>query len=294
MFTRKLRVVESPRYRRAFLLLITLFFAGCAAAPNRAELNDRQKSAQAMFDARCKTSGEKIYRTVDNVEGVYLMKLRPGPVNHGDQFRMDDPYGRDYVEEAYIMSFLRGFYVANVRLPENAENMRSFLPREYLFVEAIDPKDGNVYRYTGSRKVVRRMDSNAPNVKIDLQRDPNFDLNIYRYVLERTVVSKASAEYGVTYEDISTRQDRENWIAGSSLKVLDMRTGEVIAERIGYMMDWAHGSTAGGRSQWLFAANNACPEFTMFGYTNPRRASSYQTGQTQRFVQKVLRPKEEK
>lgn len=50
-------------------------------------------------------------------------------------------------------------------------------------------------------------------------------------------------------------------VEGSSLRVLDLQTNEVIAERIGYMMDWAQGSQAGGRSPWLFAADYACPSF---------------------------------
>ena len=60
---------------------------------------------------------------------------------------------------------------------------------------------------------------------------------------------------------IQTREDWDYWIAGSSLRLIDLQTNEVMAERIGYMGDWAQGSSAVGRSPWLLAANNACPEF---------------------------------
>jgi hypothetical protein len=158
-------------------------------------------------------------------------------------------------------------------------------------VEVQDSKDGRRYRYTGAVKAVRKKDANAPNVQLKLRRNPNYDLNIYEFVLDRIPAPGAAPRYGVTYDDISTREEREYWIAGSSLKVVDLQTNEVIAERIGYMMDWAQGSRAGGRSPWLFAADNACPDFHRF--KNPvvqTRGASNQSWQTLDFVEKVLKP----
>ena len=245
--------------------------------------------AEAIFQERCKTAGEKIYRTAEDVEGVFLMKLRPLGTNHGDQFKLDDPYGRDLDGVGYIESFARGSY----------DTMRSPNPRPgwpsrigYLYVEAIDPADGKRYRYTGSVKSVGQKDSGAPNVQIELKRNPSYDLNIYAYVLDRFHVTSSAPRYGVTYDDISTREEREYWIAGSSLKVIDLKTNEVMAERIGYMMDRGQGNTSGGRSPWLFAASSACPDFHRF--PNPVVSvpgASAQIRQTQDFVEKVLLPK---
>lgn len=89
----------------------------------------------------------------------------------------------------------------------------------------------------------------------------------------------------MTYDDISTREERDYWIAGSSLKVIDLQTDEVIAERVGYMIDWAQGITVGGRSPWLLAADNACPEFSA------RHGATSQMFQSVRFVNKALKPK---
>jgi hypothetical protein len=86
----------------------------------------------------------------------------------------------------------------------------------------------------------------------------------------------------VTYDDISTREERDFWIAGSSLKVIDLQTNEVIAERIGYMMDRGQGNDSGGRAPWLFAADHACPMFA------PQHGAAFQTYQTRKFVEKVL------
>jgi len=132
------------------------------------------------------------------------------------------------------------------------------------------------------------MNMNSPNVQLEIRRNPNFDLNIYDYVLERTPAKGPQPRYGVTYDDISTREERDYWIAGSSLRVVDLHTNEIIAERVGYMVDWAQGSTVGGRSPWLLAADNACPEFS------PRHGATSQMFQSIRFVNKSLKSKGDK
>ena len=143
-------------------------------------------------------------------------------------------------------------------------------------------------------KIVGQMEANAPNVQVDLKLNPNFDLNIYSFIVDRIPAPGKPPRYGVTYDDISTREEREYWIAGSSLKVVDLETNEVIAERIGYMVDWAQGNRASQRSPWLFAADNACPDFYR-NYKNLKQgphahASMAQSHQTLDFVEKVLKP----
>jgi hypothetical protein len=270
-----------PKLLPALLLILSLLGA-CSSGPRVIQPTDRQAKALAMWQERCKTSGEKIYKTVENVEGIYLMKLRPEGINFGDQFKLDDPYGRDLGGLGYIESFMKGQYAAT-HIADRGQSTANW-PRGYSYVEAQDLKDGQRYRYTGSKKAVRQMDASAPNVQVDLKRDPNFDLNIYEFVLVRVPANGTSSRYGVTYDDISTREEREYWIAGSSLKVIDLQTNEVIAERIGYMVDWGQGDKSGGRSPWLLASHNVCPEYP------GGRGSSSQTSQTTRFVEKVLKP----
>lgn len=251
----------------------------------------RLAKAEAMFQERCKKSGEFIHRTAENVEGIFLMKLRPREINYGDQYKMDDPYGRDLGGEGYIQSFVRGFETRQAQFAPGSP------PRfGYRYVEAVDPIDGKRYRYTGSRKVVGKMDANAPNVQIDLKRNPNFDLNIYAFVLDEVPAPGPAPRYGVTYDDISTREERDYWIAGSSLKVIDLKTNEVMAERIGYMMDRGQGNTSGGRAPWLLAADHACPGFQRNpNYPiRPGHGASAQQIQTEDFVEKVLKPRLEK
>lgn len=262
-------------------LLLTCAGA-CTTTPSpervkqQAEAKSRQETAMRMWKERCATkAGVKIHRTVDNVDGIFLMKIRPGGVpNYGDQFKMDDPYGKDSTDDTYILNFLKGFYHQRTDQPV----IPGKPPREgYRYVEAIDPKDGQRYRYTG-------------RVEEPWQTNKSYLKGYTRFVLDKAPSSGPRPRYGVTYDDISSHEEREFWIAGSSLRVIDLQTSEVIAERIGYMVDWAQGSTAGFRSPWLFAADNACPGFQWNPNIPVRHASGEQPGQTLIFVEQVLKP----
>jgi hypothetical protein len=203
---------------------------------------------------------------------VYLLKIR-STTNHGDQFKLDNPYGHDSTGDMYILNFLRGFYHQLATAPVAGEPPQL----GYDYVEAINPQDGKRYRYLG-------------RIEEPWQTNKSYLKGYMRFVLDKAPATGPAPRYGVTYDDISTREEREYWIAGSSLKVLDLQTGEVIAERVGYMMDWAQGSRAGGRSPWLFAADTACPGFQRNPLRPVKRGGSAQPGQALFFVEKVLKP----
>lgn len=270
----------------AFSVLV----AACAStgstqsAPIGAERHARLQIAMAMYQERCKRAGVRIYETAENVAGVFLMKLRPGNINYSDQFKFDDPYGRDLGGEGYFHGFLRGS-------PKSAAPIPGAPPRNgYLYVEAIDPIDGKRYRYTGRVKEVVRTTS------ILMGGDGKTTFKDKAFVLDKNPALGVAPRYGVTYEDLSTREEREYWIAGSSLKVIDLQSNKVMAERIGYMIDLEQGDTGGGRAPWLLAANNACPGFQRNALLplDGKHDASAQPLQTLDFVETVLKPKLEK
>lgn len=265
------RRIEGPLLHLTTVLLCTqTSFA--APAPNS---NTGYAEARTLFHAHCANAGERIVRTVDDVEGIFLLKLR-SVLNRDNQFALDDPYGRDLAGQGFIESFLRETYavvaLGRQRWPVLQQNAQPRSEVGYTFVEAIDPKDGIRYRYTGRIE--------QPGLT-----DPHYVKDYWRVAVDATPAKGKRPRYGVTFDDISTHEDRLHWIAGSSLKVVDLDTDEVIAERIGYMMDPGQGSTGGGRAPWLMAAAMACPAFL-----GPHAFSS-QSGQTVRFVEKVLHPK---
>lgn len=244
------------------------------------EFQARYEAARAHFEERCKSAGEKITRTIENVDGIFWMTWRPKEANFDDQFRLSDPYGWDCGGEECIQQMLRvsrGLEHASKLWPSQQAEVADRQVRGYNIVETIDPGDGRLYQY---RWVIKPIGLHTPQEiqKRNPNASANFDPNIYGFGLERTSVSARSARYGVTWDDISTREDREKWIAGSSLRVIDLQTNEVIAERIGFLLDRGQGSKAGGRSPWPWAQGYgpSCPA-TKFPINLP-------------FINKVLNP----
>jgi hypothetical protein len=190
------------------------------------EFKQRYDKAKALFDERCKTAGEKIYRTVDGVEGIRLINLRPEKISTSGQFALDDQYGHDVGGLGYIASFLRP--TEQMDLARNAPELK--VPG-YRVIETAEGDE--VKHYTKSFKL-----------------HPNG--HPYPSTQE-TKASKFKARYALRYEDISTRQDRENWIAGGAIRILDQQTNEIVAERVGFLFDRGLGSTNGERSPWSWA-----------------------------------------
>jgi hypothetical protein len=279
--------METRRMKFGKLLiagLAALLLPACAGSSistaDREAAKARFAKAEAIFQERCQSAGVFIHRTAENVEGIFLLKLRPSDIKTDDQYGMDDPYGRDrggesreaqnQGEDAYIESFLRG------------RNERGFFSDfrvgGYAYVDAIDPKDGQRYRYTAGFKEV---------VRVSAMDGGETSFTGLEFVLDRVSAPDPAPRYGVTYDDLSTREDRDHWIAGSSLKVIDLSTNEVMAERIGYLM-CRRTNYKQQQISWLSAAEHACPrigpEKTSF------RRFVHQAFQTRNFVEEVLKP----
>jgi hypothetical protein len=271
--------------------LVLLLITACAdgAMPGAADqeaAKARRAEAEAMFQERCRKAGEFVHRTAENVEGIFLLKLRPGDVNPRDQYGMDDPYGRDRGgdlfevlgrdEEAYIKSFLLG--------RNESGGFSDTRLGGYAYVDAVDPRDGQRYRYTaGFREVAR----------VSAMDDGKTSFTGLEFVLDRTPAPDPAPRYGVTYDDISTREERDYWIAGSSLRVIDLASKEVMAERVGYMMSrYKTYMMSRYKTSWLLAVDHACPRFGPEKTSLPRTV--YQAFQTRNFVEKVLKPGREK
>ncbi|WP_427551146.1 hypothetical protein ACQE3D_18150 [Methylomonas sp. MS20] len=256
----------------------------------------------------CKGSGEKIYRTVDGVDGVFLMKIELDPSSGISQYSNDakSPYESlgdfypamgiytndhavGYMDfDSYIKSFLNdgGFglqcWVGNTN--------RCKQQPAFKYVEAIDPGDGKRYRYTVSwqrHDKVRGKEWSELLRKVGyiprelLEPTKHDDGTWYDLVLTREPAGDPPPRYGVTYDDLETPEERKMWIAGSALKVVDLETGELLGERIGYLHDRGGGSAAAARQPWSFAK-------TELAWSCPQRLMA---GRSQRdFVVKVIHP----
>ncbi|MFD1841405.1 hypothetical protein [Paracidovorax cattleyae] len=219
------------------------------------ERKERYQKAKALFDERCKGGGEKIYETVENVNGFLWQRWRPSEINYGDQFALTDPYGRNCGGEECIKPMLRVISGEELNLEDASRHADG-----YRFVETINPVSGEKYKYTAVVKSIhKRTPEQMEDYRKNIGKEPVSD--VYGFSLEKELVKSFSARYGVTWDDISTPEDRAYWIAGGAIRITDLQTRKVIAERIGYLMDPGQGNTAGDRGPWPWARSSeyVCP-----------------------------------
>jgi hypothetical protein len=274
----------TARWRTKLLRLIpvVLLFGFVPGRQGWAEYQARQRldASMQLFQEHCKSAGEKVTRTIENVDGIVWMKWRPSGLNDGDQFKLDDPYGKDCSGESCIADLLRVTKGSELN-PEDANRHT----KGYRFVETTDPS-GQFYRYVGVEKL-RSIWTDEAIARQKARTGKGVEPGDHEFTLERQPMGKLTARYGITWDDISTREDRDHWIAGGSLKVIDLSTNEVIAERVGYMMDRGLGNTAGFRSPWGDAPRTACPSFAKAPGGGP-----FMSYRTRDFVLKILQSKQ--
>jgi len=166
-----------------------------------AEWRKRYDPAKARFDQLCQNAGEKIYRTADNVDGILLLKVR------GDDEKYQDnsynPRKDQMWEDAAVESeFDREAYIEEFLLPYT-----SSFPR-YIYADVLQ-KNGLVIRYSRQRE------------------DQN-------WVMEQQPTPHPRARYAVTYENDISWENRKHWIAGTTIKIIDTKTNELMAEKTMY------------------------------------------------------------
>jgi hypothetical protein len=265
-----------------------------ADGPTWADTKLRTTEGKALFEEKCRTvAGEKIYKTIRDVEGLLLLKIRP---EHAEGQEADLLWpGAAFALEArtdeYIKTFL-GYEIGagdpktGIPTPITPKDRGYIVPDQrpgarpgYRWVEVLDEKDGKRYRYSGSEKVVGKKDVTAKGVQMAMARDPNYDLNVYRWTLDKVPAPGASPRYGVTFEDYVVPEERRRGLASSTVKVIDLKTGEVLGEMLRYT--WSPG-----------APSSANPRPWLTAYKCPGHAVG--SGEaTRKFVDQVLIPREE-
>lgn len=154
-------------------------------------------SSKDYFEALCKAeAGEFIYKTVENVEGVYQVRpLTRNEDQNNDLFVIEDPYGIDY--------------------PSSEMTARNFLMR-------------NRYRFFETPIQKNMIEKKMPNT---VER---FFFSSDQKTMQRQYSELPKSRYGFTWRGIQRPHDRELGIAGGELIVLDLETNEILAIRRGF------------------------------------------------------------
>lgn len=209
---------------------------------------------EQYFEHLCKTeAGEFIYKTVENVEGLYMMRPRMRATDYELEhlYVLEDPYGHT-TDESYLV---QDTYV------QPATGRYQFLEMPLSKSASADERYRRYYR-----------DENAhPGRKY--QTAINGQGVFVPYIVAESKASDIKSRYGYTWRGINRPHDRELGIAGGELIVLDVKTNEILAVRRGYMRTG-------------FVRNNLTGVWWMTGPSCPNRG----TNLTFKFIQEVLKP----
>jgi len=213
---------------------------------------DRREYFKALCDSE---AGKFIYRTVENVDGVY--QIRPQyperPMYMQDPFVMEDPYGFASREGSRPgMAFLgeSGFRFYETSLIDPYENISNIHLNKIFHKSFRDKaKPGMKYfRYSGLvgdgyKKVVRIQDQ------------------------------KINSKYGYVWRGIKRPQDRKFGIGGGELAVVDLKTNEILGLWRGFTLAYLYDDGRVGRLNSV-----VCP------------GKSSGAGELFQFISSVLKP----
>jgi hypothetical protein len=176
-------------------------FAHSIKIPNPVPADSGYKpgmTPEQYFEHLCKTeAGEFIYKTVENVEGLYQMRPRPnGGYAYSHLYGLEDPYGG----------------------PEGGIGPGYFFvePGRYHFLEASSPTESTI-ESGAVMKVVRY-----------------FGYDGHKLETMQKEVGDRKSRYGYTWRGISRPHDRDLGVGGSEVIILDLKTNEVLAVHRGY------------------------------------------------------------
>jgi len=192
-------------------------------------------SAPEYFKALCDSeAGQFIYRTVDDVEGVYQVR----PRFKATDYQLQDP---NVLEDPY-----------HYNLAEPKSRGISFLgPGNYSYWESslYEPKD----RWSRSAEDGSESLQDKPSYKdrfILYERHNGKESGSTSKRYEKTLTSR----FGYVWRGITRPNDRENYIAGGELAIVDLQSSEILAIWRGFAR-----SRMNKRHQAWWLGSQTCP-----------------------------------
>jgi len=206
------------------------------------------RQARERFAELCRAAGDErrdVAVAVDAAEGIAWLAppLRLAGAGLSDRYRQADAYDRGCTFEECISRLLRVTFGATSNPEAAARHAKGF-----AWIEALDPRDLELYRYSAGIGVARWRDAREIEQLLHASGEEPGPA-VYDFILQRDAIEGYSARYGIRWGDTSTPEDRTLGIAASVLAVLDLKSGELIGRRTGYTL----ASRAGG------GARATCP-----------------------------------
>jgi hypothetical protein len=192
-------------------------FAHAIKIPNPVPADSGYKpgmTPEQYFDHLCKTeAGEFIFKKVENVVGLYMMRARESTDDYMLEhlYAMEDPYGaavgvRNSPEEYFVQPAIGKYQFLEAPLSQASKVKEGAKYRRYYRDEKAHP--GRQYPTAINGQFVQ-----VP------------------YIVALVDVPTPQSRYGYTWRGITRPHDRELGIAGGELVILDLQTNDVLAVR---------------------------------------------------------------
>jgi hypothetical protein len=226
--------------------------------------------------ALCKAEGgEFIYKTVKDVKSIYQIRPRPKEISYAfrDRYVMEDPYG--------YMSFESGTLdgiPGQVTGPGWGSRKSS---GKYSVFETPILQDD--IHWTRQKHFSPDLFQPAPPGK-PYQRFFGYDRRD-RKSMRLEYTDKIQSRYGWTWRGVRRPFDREVGVAGGELAVVDLKTGEMLGLRRGFVLG---ARELGGSVGW--GGGNVCPEYSRMPGIGEIRRRSKDFDFSLWFINKVLIP----
>ncbi len=189
------------------------------------------------FEHLCKTeAGEYIFRTVENVEGVYQMRPRPAPGELDyDRYAPEEPTGLGWSGD---IDDQHGYGVS--------ETLVQPMGGEYFYTERPKPDGKGIIRFKrGINGSPPPGNQNGYQTAYHTPTGMQIFLSLpYMVVKEDDVVRHA--RYGYTWRGLKRERDRELSIGSGEYLVIDLETNEVLGVKRGFKISGHDKNTASG------------------------------------------------
>lgn len=215
-------------------------------------------NGKEYFEALCKAeAGEFVYRTVNNVEGIYIVRPRAwqeGNKDMKDRYAIEDPFGYlgadryGYAAEEFVQPFFGKYKFLEV--PNGATTRGGAITRYYR------DENANPGKTTNSAKDGRLV--SVPSIVASEQTE------------------KSQSRYGYVWRGITRPHDRELGVAGGEMLILDLKTNEVLGLRRGFARS--------GPTHFFWLTAQSCPQLHMVIQERQMKKPDYW------FIYEVLKP----
>ena len=247
-------------------LLAAFAWAYIASSDDRARQREMQAKAEArqkeylaskaIFEERCKSAGEKIYQTVENVEGITFLTVpkespqgaRNDPMWEGAVFSLGE------AEEEYVKEFLYW----EIRYDNNSMiDLKSVDPRPSASETQIrlwghptnmseHERAYRGYRYTD----VQQKDKRFLRYRFPDDKDRKDIDTLLIQAIEHP------SRYALEYKPIVDLEDRKHWVAGVTVNIYDLQTNTLMATKTWYALNPTQGHAY---QTWEWSRSEHCP-----------------------------------